>query len=70
MGAGQVELADLDADGHLDFVITGTFDPETRSRNTHTRIYRGTPEGVPEPNPIAKLQAYAAIECAIADLNR
>ena len=70
VGAGQVELADLDADGHLDFVITGTFDPETRSRNTHTRIYRGTPEGVPEPNPIAKLQAYAAIECAIADLNR
>ena len=68
--AGQVELADLDADGYLDFVIASAIMPETRSHNTRTRIYRGTPEGVPDLHPIADLESYTAIESAIADLDR
>jgi len=70
VSAGAVKLADLDADGQLDFVVAGTFDPKRKSYETRTRIYRGTREGTPSFEGVVNLEAYGAIECAISDLNR
>lgn len=66
---GSLELADLNGDGHLDFIVTGSFDPERKSRDTFSRIYWGTTEGIPSLKNPVKLEAYQALECAIADLN-
>jgi hypothetical protein len=66
---GGVQLADLNGDGQLDFVVTGGFDPKRSSRNTFTHIYWGTPEGTPSLQNSVKLDAYSSLECAIADLN-
>ncbi len=70
VSAGSLELADLNGDGYLDFVIAGGFNPETKSRNTKTRIFWGTPQGTPSPEPAFELEAFQSLECAIADLNR
>jgi hypothetical protein len=70
VSAGAVKLADLDADGYLDFVVAGTFDPKKKSYETRTRIFPGTAEGTPSRTGVINLEAYGAIECAIADLNR
>ena len=70
VSAGSLELADLNGDGYLDFVIAGGFNPETKSRNTKTRIFWGTPAGTPSFDGVTELEAYQSLECAIADLNR
>jgi hypothetical protein len=70
VSAGSLELADLDGDGCLDFVIAGGFDPKKMSPNTKTRIFRGTSEGIPSMENVIELEGYQTIECAIADLNR
>ncbi|HZT31179.1 MAG TPA: VCBS repeat-containing protein [Bryobacteraceae bacterium] len=70
VSAGSLELADLNGDGYLDFVIAGGFDPQTKSRNTKTRIFWGTPEGTPSAAGTVELEAYQSLECAIADLDR
>ncbi|MBS1873303.1 MAG: VCBS repeat-containing protein [Acidobacteria bacterium] len=67
---GNLELADLNGDGRLDFIVAGMFDREKRSYNAHTQIYFGRDDGLPDlAHPIA-LESYGAVECAVADLNR
>ena len=46
--AGNLELADLNSDGHLDFILVGSFDPVTRVRTSKTYLLWGTPEGTPD----------------------
>ena len=70
LSAGSIELADLNGDGFLDFVVAGGFDPVRKSRNTTTKIFRGTAEGTPSTEGVIELEGYQSIECAIADLNR
>jgi hypothetical protein len=70
VSAGAVKLADLNGDGHLDFVVTGSFDPKKKSYDTQTRIFWGTPGGTPSFAHVVNLEAHGAIECAISDLNR
>jgi VCBS repeat protein len=70
VSAGSLEMADLNNDGHLDYVIAGGFDPKEKSRNTRTRIFWGTTEGTPSPEGVIELEGYQSLECGIADLNR
>lgn len=67
---GSPKLADLDGDGVLDFIVSGGFEVETKSRNSATRIYRGTEEGTPSFEDVIELEAYTSCEVAVADLNR
>jgi len=70
LGIGSsLQLADLNGDGNLDFIIAGLFDPAQRSHNTSSRIYWGTAQGTPSLENPVKLEAYTSIECAVADLN-
>ncbi|MCC6588100.1 MAG: VCBS repeat-containing protein [Bryobacterales bacterium] len=70
IGGGGLSVADLNGDGILDFVIPGMFDAGRKSYNNQTRVYLGTREGVPEANPVAEVEGFGSIECAIADFNR
>ncbi|MCX6624837.1 MAG: VCBS repeat-containing protein [Acidobacteria bacterium] len=70
VGGGSIELADLNGDGYLDFIVTGTFDGKRKSYNTHTRILWGTADGTPSRKNVVELEAYGAIEAAVADFNR
>src|SRR5262249_30194697 len=44
--------------------------PQAKSNNTHTRIFWGTAAGTPSSDGVVSLEAYQAVECSIADLNR
>jgi hypothetical protein len=70
VSGGPIELADLNGDGRLDFVIAGGFDPQNKSHNTKTRIFWGTAEGTPSAEPAYELEAYSACEAGVSDLNR
>jgi hypothetical protein len=60
----------LNRDGRLDFVVAGMFDPQRKSYNTKTRIYWGAMDGTPSFKNVTELEAYGAVECSIADLDR
>jgi hypothetical protein len=66
----NLELADLNGDGNLDFVLAGMFDPSRRSYNSGSHIYWGTPQGTPSLENPVELESYGSVECGIADLNR
>jgi len=66
---GVLQLADLNGDGNLDFIVAGAFDPKTKSRNTVSRIYWGTPDGTPSLRSPIELEAFQSEDCTIADLN-
>jgi len=70
MSAGSLKLADLNGDGYLDFIVAENFDPKRKSYNTKTKIFWGTPEGVPSFDNVVELETFGALECGIADLNR
>jgi hypothetical protein len=70
LSGGSLQMADLNGDGNLDFIITGSFDPKTKSKNTKTRIFLGTPEGLPAETPAAELEGYGVCEISVADLNK
>lgn len=67
---GQLKLADLDGDGVLDWLFSGSVDLKTRSRETTTQTFRGRPDGSYDPKPLSTLRHFTADELAIADLNR
>lgn len=48
----------------------GCLTPLCKSYNNRTRIFLGTREGVPEAKPVAEVEGFGSIECAIADFNR
>ena len=70
MPGGGLNVADFNGDGWLDFVVPGMFDAQRKSYNNQTKVYLGTKDGTPSLEPVAELEAYGSIECAIADLNR
>jgi hypothetical protein len=70
IGAGPLTLADLNGDGQLDFIVGGQLDPKTRSITAPTRIYRGRPDGRPEPKPSFELEGYEVGQICVSDLNR
>jgi hypothetical protein len=67
---GGLGVADLNGDGILDYVIPGMFDVHRKSYNNRTLVYLGTAKGTPEEKPIADVDGFGTIECAISDLNR
>ncbi|MFN7924807.1 MAG: VCBS repeat-containing protein [Bryobacteraceae bacterium] len=70
MQGGGLSVADLNGDGVLDFVVPGMFNAATKSYDNRTRVYLGTADGTPAATPIADVEAFGSIECAIADFNR
>ena len=67
---GGLSVADLNGDGVLDFVIPGMFDVRRKSYNNKTLVYLGTKDGTPESKPVAEVEGFGSIECAVSDFNR
>ena len=62
LSAGSIELADLNGDGYLDFVVAGEFDPALGSRVTRKRgSFVGTAEGTPSTDGVIELEGYQSI---------
>ena len=68
--SATVEIADLNADGWLDLILGGGWDRKAFGRPTkHASLVWGGAAGF-SPDRVTRLEAFDALEQAVADLNR
>ena len=68
--SATVEIADLNADGWLDLILGGGWDRKAFGRPTKPRVTGlGRARGF-APDRVTRLEAFDALEQAVADLNR
>ncbi len=62
-------VADLDDDGWLDLIFSGSFSLKHKSKRAESYLYYGSPQGFLARPPV-RLLGYSNIETGIGDLNR